>query len=245
MPVSDPQNTPASMFAFVLALLPSTLAASPHLNVELIGSWNPNPPPRVPATDLTAPLAGLGDDNAYPLRFGVGYAQGDLLVQVRRETMLGAWDAFEPRTYDVRVGRIRNAKGGTWGAREPFHSYAEVVAPFVGYRAVTDMYTDNDSFSLLNGRGPVASDGHGVEVGLYFGQPDQDMWAEFTGVYYAVGWPSEDRPRYGLLARGGLAMGPLLGGVRLDLDPGTGGYAAIELGMGGFVNVSPADWKRP
>jgi hypothetical protein len=119
-----------------------------------------------------------------------------------------------------------------------------VVVPFVGYRGVTDMLTDAGSFSQVNTSALPVSDGHGVQAGLYLGQPEQRMWAEFAAAYYVVAWPSEDRPRYGLLARGGVAIGPLLGGVRLDLDPGTGPYGAIEVGLGGFVNVRPSDWAR-
>ncbi len=231
------------MWTCLPALVWPALAGAPHLNVEIVGAWNPNPPPRVPAVDRTQAFADLGGEHAYPVRVALGYARDDLFVQVRRETMLGAWDAYEPRTYDVRIGRIDNARGGSWGARQALHSYADIVAPFIGYRAVTDMYTEG-SFLMLEGAERV-TDGHGVEGGLYFGQPEQGIWSEFALVYYAVAWPSEDRSRLGLLARGGVAIGPLLGGVRFDLDPGTGAYAAVELGLGGFVNVSPADWARP
>jgi hypothetical protein len=228
------------MSLFALAGFPAALAQSPYLHFEAIGAWGVgNSPTRVPATD---PVTLEDTDAALPVRVGLGYAQGDLFVQVRKEWLEGASPAYDPRTYDVRIGTIDNSKGGLWGSHEAFHDYQQVIAPFVGYRGVTDMLTDAQSFSLIDGGTLPVSDGHGLQAGVYFGQPDVGMWAEFAAVYYVVAWPSEDRPRYGLLARGGVSLGPVLAGVRLDVDPGTGPYAAIELGFGGFVSANPRDW---
>lgn len=167
-------------------------------------------------------------------RLGGGLAFGGdgamLYTHVRRERWLRTDPGANPEIFEVRVG----AFGG------PDQDLFPVTGPtgpgaYVGYRRVLDM----ESSSL--GAPSVLVRGHGVELG-YMGQVSH-VYGDVGIVYYTAGWPRYDRSRAGMWMDLAAQLGPGHLGVRWSLEPGMGFYIGVNIGVLGFVGLTPGVWK--
>lgn len=232
----------------LLLALSAALAADPdpYLFVEVVQGISLQSPNRVPV-ESDGGWASLSP-SALPLRAGVGLSLGGVMVFGRQEWMLRSDPRVNSHTSELRLGAVMDgaafSDGETYGWDEggAVNFLAQALVPFVGYRGVFDMETETTESSWVDLPGSLrpVSDGHGVTAGAWIGGATIEgvpTWIEFAYVRYLYAWPRHDRSRGGLLLRGGLALGPLLTGVRIDLDPGTGAYVGFDLGLNGFVNL--------